>query len=56
MGDAEGKLLKQKIKGDAVVATKPNGSFVTILKDGINNTSVKMHSREIRNNESCRSI
>ncbi|MEQ9943515.1 hemagglutinin repeat-containing protein [Pectobacterium aroidearum] len=30
-----------RIKGDDVVVTKPDGSFVTILKDGINNTSVK---------------
>ncbi|MBV5096455.1 VENN motif pre-toxin domain-containing protein, partial [Tenebrionicola larvae] len=30
-----------RIKGNDVVVTKPDGSFVTILKDGINNTSVK---------------
>uniref|UniRef100_UPI001CED6F6C DUF637 domain-containing protein n=1 Tax=Photorhabdus antumapuensis TaxID=2862867 RepID=UPI001CED6F6C len=30
-----------KIKGNDVVVTKPNGTFVTIMKDGINNTSVK---------------
>ncbi|KAA6044819.1 hemolysin BL-binding protein, partial [Pantoea sp. Bo_2] len=30
-----------RIKGNNVVVTKPDGSFVTILKDGINNTSVK---------------
>ncbi|MEN4739631.1 hemagglutinin repeat-containing protein [Pantoea agglomerans] len=29
-----------RIKGNNVVVTKPDGSFVTILKDGINNTSV----------------
>lgn len=30
-----------RIKGDDVVVTKPDGTFVTIMKDGINNTSVK---------------
>ncbi|MFP1898999.1 hemagglutinin repeat-containing protein [Lonsdalea quercina] len=30
-----------RIKGNDVVVTKPDGSFVTILKDGVNNTSVK---------------
>ncbi|MER2473527.1 two-partner secretion domain-containing protein [Photorhabdus laumondii] len=30
-----------KIKGNDVVVTKPDGTFVTILKDGVNNTSVK---------------
>lgn len=30
-----------RIKGSNVVVTKPNGDFVTILKDGVNNTSVK---------------
>ncbi|WWW33605.1 VENN motif pre-toxin domain-containing protein [Erwinia persicina] len=30
-----------RIKGNDVVVTKPDGSFVTVLKDGINNTSVK---------------
>lgn len=31
-----------RIKGNDVVVTKPNGSFITILKDGVtNNTSVK---------------
>ncbi|YCH31506.1 hypothetical protein M1D48_05500 [Erwinia sp. D4-22] len=30
-----------RIKGNNVVVTKPDGSFVTILKDGTNNTSVK---------------
>jgi len=30
-----------RIKGNDVVVTKPDGSFVTILKDDINNTSVK---------------
>lgn len=30
-----------RIKGNDVVVTKPDGGFVTILKDGINNTSVK---------------
>jgi hypothetical protein len=31
-----------RIKGNDVVVTKPNGTFVTILKDGVtNNTSVK---------------
>lgn len=30
-----------RIKGNDVVVTKPDGTFVTILKDGINNTSVK---------------
>ncbi|MGK3144345.1 VENN motif pre-toxin domain-containing protein [Pantoea sp. C2G6] len=30
-----------RIKGSDVIVTKPDGSFVTILKDGINNTSVK---------------
>lgn len=31
-----------RIKGNDVVVTKPNGAFVTILKDGVtNNTSVK---------------
>jgi len=29
------------IKGNDVVVTKPDGTFVTILSDGINNTSVK---------------
>jgi filamentous hemagglutinin len=30
-----------RIKGSDVVVTKPDGSFVTILKDGVtNNTSV----------------
>ncbi|WP_364110272.1 hemagglutinin repeat-containing protein [Pantoea agglomerans] len=29
-----------RIKGNNVVVTKPDGSFVAILKDGINNTSV----------------
>jgi len=37
------KDLKEdfRIKGNDVVVTKPDGSFVTILKDGVNNTSVK---------------
>lgn len=30
-----------RIKGNDVVVTKPNGEFVTILKNGITNTSVK---------------
>ena len=31
-----------RIKGNDVVVTKPNGTFVTILKDGVNqNPSVK---------------
>ena len=31
-----------RIKGNDVVVTKPNGTFVTILKDGVNqNSSVK---------------
>ena len=30
-----------RIKGHDVVVTKPDGSFVTVLKDGVNNTSVK---------------
>ncbi|MCG7366333.1 hypothetical protein MHZ90_09305 [Pantoea sp. ACRSH] len=30
-----------RIKGNDVVVTKPDGSFVTILKDGDNNTTVK---------------
>ena len=30
-----------RIKGDDVVITKPDGTFVTIMKDGINNPSVK---------------
>jgi RHS repeat-associated protein len=30
-----------RIKDNDVVVTKPDGEFVTILKDGINNTSVK---------------
>ncbi|KGM27772.1 hypothetical protein KS18_12875 [Photorhabdus luminescens] len=30
-----------KIKGNDVVVTKPDGTFVTILKGGVNNTSVK---------------
>ena len=30
-----------RIKGNDVVVTKPDGTFVTIMKDGINNTSVK---------------
>ncbi|MFW7526309.1 hypothetical protein ACODM8_19535 [Vibrio ostreicida] len=30
-----------RIKGSDVVVTKADGSFVTVLKDGINNTSVK---------------
>ncbi|WP_445374901.1 hypothetical protein ACSLVK_02320 [Photorhabdus tasmaniensis] len=30
-----------KIKGNDVVVTKPDGTFITILKDGVNNTSVK---------------
>ena len=30
-----------RIKGNDVVVTKPDGSFVTILKDRVNNTSVK---------------
>lgn len=30
-----------RIKGNDVVVTKPDGSFITILKNGINNTSVK---------------
>ncbi|HHH3610438.1 TPA: hypothetical protein ACPZDQ_004623 [Enterobacter roggenkampii] len=31
-----------RIKGNDVVVTQPDGSFVTILKDGVlNNTSVK---------------
>lgn len=30
-----------RIKGNDVVVTKPDGSFVTLLKDGVNNTSVK---------------
>ena len=30
-----------RIKGNEVVVTKPDGSFITILKDGVNNTSVK---------------
>lgn len=30
-----------RIKGEDVVVTKPDGTFVAILKDGINNASVK---------------
>jgi filamentous hemagglutinin len=30
-----------RIKGNDVVVTKPDGSFITILKNGVNNTSVK---------------
>lgn len=31
-----------RVKGNDVVVTKPNGTFVTILKDGVNqNPSVK---------------
>ncbi|UYA60286.1 Hemolysin [Pectobacterium sp. F1-1] len=30
-----------RVKGNDVVVTKPDGSFVTVLKDGVNNTSVK---------------
>lgn len=30
-----------RIKGNDVVVTKTDGTFVTILKNGINNTSVK---------------
>jgi len=31
-----------RIKNDDVVITKPNGEFITIIKDGVNqNTSVK---------------
>ena len=30
-----------RIKGNDVVVTKPSGEFVTILKDGVNNPSVK---------------
>jgi filamentous hemagglutinin len=30
-----------KIKGNDVVVTKPDGTFVTIMKDGINNSSVQ---------------
>lgn len=30
-----------RIKGNNVVVTKPNGEFVTILKNGVNNTSVR---------------
>ncbi len=30
-----------RIKGNDVVVTKPDGSFVTVLRDGVNNTSVK---------------
>lgn len=33
--------VKFYIQGSDVVVTKPSGEFVTILKDGINNTSVK---------------
>ncbi|MBN3575891.1 hypothetical protein [Vibrio neptunius] len=34
-------FVNLRIKGSDVVVTKADGSFVTILKDGINNTSVK---------------
>ncbi|MFK3799398.1 hypothetical protein [Pseudomonas sp. NPDC088444] len=30
-----------RIKGDDVVVTKPNGAFITTMKDGINNPSVQ---------------
>ncbi|MDK4741395.1 hemagglutinin repeat-containing protein [Rhizobium sp. CNPSo 3464] len=39
--DGSRGAVKFFIKGNDVVVTKPNGEFVTVLKDGVNNTSVK---------------
>jgi hypothetical protein len=36
------------IKGSDVVITKPDGTFVTIMKDGVNNTSVQNALRGIK--------
>lgn len=39
-GGARGNVFF-RIKGDDVVITKPDGTFVTTMKDGINNPAVK---------------
>ncbi|WP_448884757.1 hypothetical protein [Citrobacter telavivensis] len=45
-GDSRGDVFF-RIKGNDVVVTKPDGSFITILKDGVlNNTSVKNALKE----------
>ena len=35
------RQVQFRIKGDDVVVTSPDGGFVTILKEGTNNTSVR---------------